>query len=232
MARLTVDQIMVQIASTVNQESTSPSVGGAEWTLWMSFINRAHQEWAESNDWEELRKDFYPTIIANSTATVVLPQDFKKIAAAPILFGTSQGDGVNGQEYPETMPEQKGLYNQDDLYVEIRGNLSDGFSMVWHPGTLASGSSILIPYFSTPTSLVTSNQVLTLGDPQYVVDRVIGYILEARSDPRFQQQEAKAREKLLQMVEQSNLSKYTSYAGQNYVQTSPLRKLGFRMGRN
>lgn len=229
MARLTVNEIMTQVAATVNQEATAPTDGSSEWSLWLAFINRATNEWAEANDWEELRKVFRPSVSGVSQATVALPGDFKKIASAPKL---NLLNATDPQEFPEILPEQAGLYQSIDQYIEVRGNISDGFNMIFHPGTLASGASLSIHYFSTPTALASGTQVPALGDSQYLADRVIGYILEARSDPRFQQQESKAREKLLNMVEQSNLAKYSSYANPNPVMTSPLRKMGFRLGRD
>jgi hypothetical protein len=231
MSRKTVNQIMVDIASSVNQEASAPSAGGAEYDLWLQFINRAVEEWANTNDWEEMRKTYFPAISGTNQATVTLPDDFKKVAASPRLNFDGRTENET-KEFPEITEETRGLYGYNDEYFMVGGNSSSGFNMVFHPATLASGASLEIQYYATPTSLASPAQMPVLSDSQYIIDRTIAYIFEARSDPRFQQQESKARDKLLQMIENSNLSKYNSYSNPQYLMTSPLRKRGFRMGRD
>lgn len=222
---------MTDIASSVNQEASAPSAGGAEFDLWLQFINRSIDEWANSNDWEELRKTYYPTVTGVSQATVSLPQDFRKVANSPRLYfyNSNQEDF---QDFPEITEETRGLYQSTDEYYSQGGNVSDGFTFSFHPATLASGASLEIQYYSTPTSLASPSQIPAVGDSQYIIDRTIAYIFEARSDPRFQQQESKARDKLLMMIENSNLSKYNSYSNPQYVMNGPLRRAGFRVGRD
>lgn len=228
MARITVEEIMTQIAATVNQEATPPTAGSAEYSLWLNFINRSMYEWAESNDWEELRRRYNPSIIGG--ATVSLPLDFRKLADYPRLYQEGLPNGYI--TYSESLPEENALFTSEDIHVELIGNPSEGYSFNWYPATLASGASIQIQYFSMPTSLASYSQVTPLSDPQYLIDRTIAYILEARSDPRFQPQETKARERLLAMVENANLAKFTSYAGSNFVGNTPEKKMGFRIGRD
>src|SRR3990172_6036061 len=230
MARLTVEEIMQSIAATVNQESDAPDSGGAEFNLWLKFINRSYFEWAESNDWEELREHFYPAVTGTSQATLTLPLNFRKMAAAPRLYVVS--GLAEGEEFPDIPEEEKGLYTTTDKYVYQLGNFQDGHSLIFHPATLSSGASIQIQYYSTPTSLASPSEVPKTSYSHFLIDSTISYILEARSDPRFQQQEAKAREKLMQMVEAANLAKYNSYGNPQYVQAAPLRKMGFRIGRD
>lgn len=222
---------MTDIASSVNQEASAPSSGGAEYNLWLQFINRSIKEWSSTNDWEELRKTYYPSITGVNQATVSLPLDFRKVATSPRLhlYNEQQEDY---EDIPEITEETRGLYNSTDKYFSQGGDISEGFTMSFHPATLASGASLEIQYFSTPTSLASPAQVPVVSDSQFIIDRTIAYIFEARSDPRFQQQEAKAREKLLQMIENSNLSKYNSYSNPQYVMTGPLRRMGFRVGRD
>lgn len=228
MARLSLADIFAAIASSVNQDATSPTAGSAEWLLWKSFVNRAINEWAESHDWEELRLEYRPTISGTTQATIALPQDFKKLASAPVNYGTSVS---GGEEWPEILPEQKFLLNTNAHWVQVRGDINNGYNLLWNPGTLASGTTISIQYFSTPTSLASPAQVPLLPDSQFIIDRTVGYIWEVRSDPRFQQQEAKARQRLLLMIENADLSKFSSYAGANPV-LNTLQRKNFRMGRD
>jgi len=227
--RLTVQTIMEQVASTVNQESSMPSAGGSEYNLWLTFINRAVQEWSESHDWEELKKYFYPGVTGVSQASISMPLDYKKLAA-PVRVQVS-GDSEGGTAFPDILENQKGMYLETDDYVYEVGDNSSGYHIVFHPGTLASGASIEIQYFSMPTSLASPAQVPLVNDSQFLVDRTVAYIFEARSDPRFQVMESKARDRLMLMVENSNLSKYNSYDNPAPV-ISTLRKQGFRVGRD
>lgn len=228
MARLTVDQIMKQIASTVNQEAQAPTAGGDEYDLWLEYINRALFEWAQATDWESLRKYYFPSVVGSSTATVPMPLDFKKLAAEPRLFAQGYSEGI---PFSEVLSEQTGMYKQTDQYVMTRGDMTNGFNIIFHPGTLASGTSLFIQYFSMPTSLASPAEVPIIPDSQFLIDRTIAYIFEARSDSRFQLEENKAREKLLSMVENNNAMHYDSYAGQNPVLTTT-QKTGFRVGRD
>lgn len=228
MARLTVSQIMKQIAATVNQEANAPTVGGSEYSLWLEYLNRSLFEWAEANDWEELRKTYYPAISA-SQATIPLPIDFKKLAGSPRLYNGNLACGF--EEFDESSETNLRNHIPSDKYVLVSGNNADGFNMLWNPATLVSGASVAVPYYSMPTLLNSDTAVPAMADSQFMIDRTIAYILEARSDPRFQQQEIKAREKLLTMVENSNLEKFNSYAGSTPV-SNFLRKVNFRVGRD
>jgi hypothetical protein len=227
--RLTVNQIMQQIAATVNQEATAPSAGGTEYILWLTFINRAVDEWAKAADWEETRKYFFPTITGVSQATVVMPLDFKNLAG-PVRLHTA-GGLAEGEEYPKYLEEDYGRYLTIDKYIKQVGNESTGFSLLFNPATLASGASVFVTYFSFPTSLASPTEVPMISDSQYLVDRSIAFIFESRSDPRFQAQETKARERLLNMVSMADESKYNSYSNPINV-TNTMSRARFRMGRD
>ena len=205
--RLTLTQIMQQIGSTVNQEATAPTAGGAEYNLWLNYINRGIQEWSEANDWEALRKYYRPGVTGISQASVALPLDYKKLAAPVKLHKSGEVEG--GTSYADILEEQQGLYKSTDEYVYETGDSSSGFNLVFHPGTLSSGASVEIQYYAMPTSLASPAEVPMVSDSQFLVDRTIAFIFEARSDVRYQTMESKARDRLLTMVENSNLSKYS-----------------------
>lgn len=230
MSRLTVDQIMTQIASTVNQEASSPTAGGDEYLLWLQYINRALFEWSNAADWEVLRKVYFPTITGSSNVTISMPQDFRKVAAEIRVYGNGY---QNGRGLGEVLPDQIGQYSQSDDYFITRGDINNGFNIILHLGTfsVASGASLAIEYYSTVTSLASPAQVPVIQDSQFLIDRTIAYILEARSDARFQVEETKAREKLLAMVENNNAMRFNSYAGNNPV-SNITHKSGFRVGRD
>lgn len=218
---------MERVATTVNQEAAAPTDGSDEYNLWLAYINRGIQEWAESNDWESLRYNYWPQISGGSGATVNLPADFRKLAGEVLMYD----NGQYPTQFPEVLDEQTTLYSPTEKYITLTGDINRGFSVVFNPATLASGASIKIPYYAMPTSLASPAQVAPVDDSLFLVDRTIAYILESRSDARFQLEENKARERLLLMVENANLAKYSSYAGSNPI-IGPERKQGFRLGRD
>lgn len=225
--RLTVSEMMQRIASTTNQEAETPTSGSDEYALWLSFINQAYDQWAEAHDWEELRYDYYPSITGTGAASVSMPSTFRKLAGTPIVYI----ENTQGVEYEEILPERAKNTESTDRYVTVRGNLGTGYHVIFNPGTLASGASVMIPYFGMPTALVSSGEYSIVPDPQYLVDKAVAYILKSRSDPRFQIEEGHARERLMMMVENANAAKYNSYGGQAPLQTEEQR-MGFRMGRD
>jgi hypothetical protein len=226
MSTLTVEEIMRGIASTVNQEASAPTFGSSEWNLWLQYLNRSYTEWSEAHDWDSLRFNYFPTITSEG-ASVSMPANFHKLAASPVIYGSID----RGELVPEIDVNDVDTQSLSSKYVVTVGNHATGFTIVFNPPTLSSGASVKIPYYASPEPLVSLLQVPITHDPQYLVDRTIAFILEARSDPRFQIQENKARERLLTMVENANVSRYNSYAGSNPVRTT-LNRLGFRVGRN
>ena len=226
--RFTLDQIMTMVASTVNQEAESPTSGTDDYNLWIEYINRALNEWKNANDWEELKRNFTTTSVA-SQVSMGLPTNFDRLAGKPRISIT--GDPSNNDyKYVMTDPNDEYLLDSDQKYFEIYGDYSDGFYLQWNPA-LTSGASINILYYKCPESMSSTGQYAIMEDPLYLVDRTIAYIYESRADGRFSIEEAKARERLMNMVESGNLKKYNSYAGRKPVQ-STLTKLGFRVGRD
>jgi len=232
-AAFTVSELMSQIGSTVNQDPTAPLSGSTDYNLWISFMERAQREWQEAHDWEDTRKDFFPNITQVTAASLVvltipLPSDFYRVAGPPVNWSLNN---IQGVPWPEVLPDQRQLYSVYDKYFYVLGNMQNGFNMIWNPGSLLSGASVQIPYFSVVASLASSGQVLVMRDPSFVVDRTVAYILESRYDPRFQEIEVKARERLLNMVANHDAIKYASYSNKNYV-LNQTRLSGFRWGRD
>lgn len=228
--RLTVNQIMKRVASTVNQEAIAPTDGGTEWSLWLEFINRGLDEWAEASDWEVTRKYYYPT--ASSGATVLLPLDFKNLAGPVRNWSDVEATSANPKEFPFVRDEDRPQYDEShDKFVRIVGDNSTGRALLFNPPSLASGASLEVTYFSMPTSLASGTQYPVVPDPEFLIDRTIAFIFQARSDPRFQDQEQKSREKLLNMVGKADEDIYANHSNQTYA-TNATVKRGFRVGRD
>ena len=236
MSRQAVNTIITNVGLTVNQSSTPPPDGNADWLLWLAFINRSQVEWAESNDWEQLKKTYYATVSLGtgySMASIGLPLDYRKLAG-PIVNWSSNISG--GETWAEILPERKEEYSHDiDKVFWTQGDPSNGYSLQWNVvyWTMAggSGATIEINYYSMPTSLASGTQYPVVPDSEFLTQRTIAYVLESRSDPRYQDEEQKARERLVQMIENANAAKYNSYVNPIKILT-PENKSNFRFGRN
>jgi hypothetical protein len=222
----TLSTLQSKIASLVDQSITAPTENGGEWNVRKTFINRAIKEWSEAYDWEALRTVWQLSTSGVSGATLSLPSDFKKMAGYPVYYN---GSTSTGSEWPEIKPNETRLHNSTDDYYYVLGNPGKGFYAIWNPATLASGASIVIQYYKEPTELSATTDTTECPNPEFIIDRAIAYILEARSDARFQEMEGKAREKLLQMVDNENAK---SVAYMNDIKTPERLYYGFRLGRD
>jgi hypothetical protein len=218
----TLTTIHQKIASLVDQSTDAPTFGSSEWNVRTTYINRAIEEWGNAYDWSALYKNTWLT--GASGATYPLPSNFRKMATFPKNFNGT----YNGEDWPEIQPQDKSLTKPDDHFFYVLGDRGNGFNMIWNPGTLSSGASIRLEYFAFPTSLVSASDRTECSDPEFLIDRTISYILESRSDARFQEMETKARERLLQMVDNENDK---SGAYNNTVITTE-KRMGFRFGRD
>jgi len=234
MAYFSVGQIMQNIAATVNQDPSQPTDGSADWNLWLYFLNRSQQEATQSFDFEYLKKPYYATLVTAtnySLCSIGLPPDFRKLAGPVVNFSTGVEGGTG---WPEVLPENQLVYNLSEAWFYVQGDPSNGYSLQWNLGdwtnTGASGATIYIPYYYMPTSLTSSTQYPIILDSEFLTQRTIAFVLESRSDPRYQDEEAKAREKLLTMIENAGISKYNSYVSPQPVRTTEWKR-NFRLGK-
>ncbi len=158
----------------------------------------AQREWAETYDWRSLYRE-NDSVISTSTgnASVVLPDDFRKLAAPPRIAY----DGATVKDFPEIRPQEKGMYDSTDKYIYILGDQNAGFTMYVNAGTLASGASIHLPYYRSPASLVSPVDVAMCPNPEYLVQRALAYVWESQADERFPQAKFEADKILQKMLE-------------------------------
>lgn len=235
MARQQVGTIMQNIGATVNQDPTQPTDGSADWVLWLAFINRSQTEWAESFDWEQLKQTYYASISLGSNssmASIGLPLNFRKLAGPVVNWSTGVAGGT---AWAEILPERKLMYNTSDKFFWVQGDPNGGYNLQWNVAYWStsggSGATLEINYYSMPTSLASSTQYPVIPDSEFLSQRTIAYVLEARSDPRYQDEERKARERLLQMIDNASIAKYDSYVSPMKILT-PENRQGFRIGKS
>lgn len=216
------------MAGVVDQSVTPPTAGGSESELRKSWINRAIEEFSQAYDWESLRKTKWLSVTGVSQGSLPLPVDFRKMARMPLYHSS----GVSGgEEWSEAIPDELGMYESTDKYFYILGDRGNGQTMIWNPATIASGASLMIAYFAFPTSVVSPADIIPLENPEFLVNRTIAYIFEARSDSRFQGFEARARDNLLGMVDSQN-NPSRAVGVNNFVGVKINKMLDFRVGRD
>ena len=215
---LTVSDIQERIAALVDQEDSAPAVGGDDWNLRLTYINRAQREWAEVAPWTCLYKEHLT--LTDGGATISLPTDFRRLVGFP---------KVATKELPEIRPQTKEKYLSTDEYCYLLGNEGDGYNLVINP-VLASGASVMVPYLFTPAALASPASTSPIPNPEYLVQRAIAFLWEAREDERFPQAKSEADKILAQMLELDN--DFFDQANYGQVRAVEQTRYNFRIGKN
>lgn len=220
----TLNDVITKVSAVVSQ-STSVTNTSDEYALWRSYVNMAQREWAELSDWRALYKE-YNTRTSNPSgnATIVLPADFRKLSGFPRITA----DGTTTDEYTEIDPQTKGMYKADDKYCYLLDDTTNKYLIV-NPGTLVSGASIFVSYWKSVASLASPANVVECPNPDYLVQRTIAYVWEAREDNRFPQAKAEAEKILSRLLEQENTR---GFAYDSRILTREEKNYSFRIGRD
>lgn len=218
----TVDEIQEQISSEIDQSSVAPTTSDTDWSIRLNLINRSLKDWADSYEWESLKK-IYNGRISTSTgnASVSLPSNFKKI------------DGyvrIPDYDLQIVNPTENLLYTDTDKYANVLGNEVDGKTLHINAGTLASGASIQFTYYAFPASLTTTTQVSEIPDPTYLVQRTLYYLYKGREDGRFPEAKVESDRILARMIENENTKGWGEKDRRVHVYSHPFRD--FRVGRD
>lgn len=183
--RTTLDAIQSDIAAIIDQDENTANISSTDYSLRLNYINRALREWGDLAVQYGHRSVFkeYNMIISTSTgnASVALPQDFRK----PASFANITYDGVSTYQFPFVDPEDDKQYDATDKRVWLLGNPNTGYVLRVHGPTLASGASVNVPYYLSPQSLASPANIAEIPNPEYLVQRSIALLWEAREDSRF-----------------------------------------------
>lgn len=204
-----VSELFSHAGSDAKGRFTSPTVGSNEWNQWLSWANEELQAFGEIHDWPEYKNLAYPIQISGTSGA--LPINFKKVVGYPILDGDALTE-VDDDQFP--------LYGSDaDVF-------RTGFNNGWFIETKQSGTSLLIPISSYPTSLATVTDSFNMRNPFYLVKRLKVRIFKYRQDPIFTELESEAGLLLAQMLE-NEFYKHSQYKG---GATTPEEDMGFVLG--
>jgi hypothetical protein len=217
-----VTEIQNRIASMTDQSSTAPTVGGDDWTLRLMYMNMAQQEAFELYDWKFLYKEYITqTSTSTGNTSIAMPADFRKLGGYP---------QIGGYQYAEKPAQERFTLQSTDRAVYLLGSAGNGVTMVVN-GALASGASIVVPYYANGYALVLEADVSLIPDADYLVYRSIALLWEAREDDRFPQAKSKAEQILSRMLERENVfSEAANDEGR--VRTVEESKYRFRLGRD
>lgn len=210
--------VLQDVGATVDQDTSTPT--GTELTNRVQFTNRSQEDWANAYKWKDLNKQFKPTVLLSMTS-LGLPADFRDLSG-PINDASISADN----KYIQIDPDQKVLKLPTDKYVIKRGDLVNGPYLEINPA-LASGVSLIVDYYSYPSSVATLTDKLVCPSREFMSKRVSYYVLEARSDSRFPLVYQQSEDLLRSLISEQDAP---SQGEQNRV-PDWMRNTGFRPGR-
>jgi hypothetical protein len=194
--RNTLEDILKRIGGYVDQEVETPT--SSDLTARTDYVNRALFEWANAYDWDNLNQTYNFTISATSTISLGLPTNFKKPMSALYDYVSNPPT-----EYPIVPKDERFTYQLNEKYAYLDGNDSDGFCLIVPKG-LSSGASIVMDIQVYPSTLASLSQYAQISNTDYLVQRAISLVLEARGDSRFPVARAEAERILANMIEVQN----------------------------
>lgn len=212
MAGISVDEVQSRLAALADQDPLTSDISSTDYALRLKFINMSMQEWQEAYDWQTLY-DEYNVLVSTSTgnASIALPGNFRKLASFPQIVW----DGATTDRFPEVRPQEKAQFTltnrgntggvgSPDKWCEIWGNPRGNYTMFVHAPTLASGASVLVPYYKSFQSLASPADIAEIPNAQYLVKRSLAYLWEVRQDDRFPEMKSEAEKILAQMIDYEN----------------------------
>ena len=225
--RIPVDEINSRVAAVVDLDENIANLDTEDATLRRKYMEMAQREWAESSDWKALYAEYNMNIsTATGNASVVLPADFRKLAGiAQVAY-----DGTSNDQFPATLPTEQ--YQYDDQYkrVAVLGSPYGGYVLRIFGASLASGTSVKVPYYRSPVSLSTGTTIPDVPNSEYLVQRTIAYVWEARGDERFPLAKSEAQNILANMIEYENV--FPQGADYDHAKTVEQTRYNFRVGRD
>lgn len=194
--RQTLEQILQDIGGYVDQEVTTPT--GSDLTSRKAYVNRALIEWADVYDWEQLNQTYTFNISYASTVSLSLPTNFKKPMSALYEYAST-----TPTEYEIVSKDDRFSLSPSDNYCYLSGDPADGHVLIVPKG-LASGASVVMDIQAYPSSYATLTDYSQIPNTDYLVQRAISLVLEARGDARFPIARAEADRILANMIEVQN----------------------------
>jgi hypothetical protein len=221
-----VNDAQIAIANEVDQSATAPTVGGTDWTIRLSLMNRSLIDWRDSNDWESLKKVHNGRVSVAGGASYVLPTDFNKLDGFPLIVW----DGTSVSQFPVIDPSKNSQHYDDDRFVNVFTNDRDTKVMYIHSGTLSSGASVQFTYWKSPMTLSSASDIIEVPDPTFIVQRALYYLYKGREDGRFPEAKVESEKIMARMIENES-SRGIAYEDRSIL-TGNQSYNSFRIGRD
>lgn len=170
----TLEEILID--SYANTDLLAEVPTGAELSTRVLFSKRAVREWEDAYKWRQLKAEYSPTYA--SLASLALP-NFKYLDGVPVEV---VGEGVY-EQYPEINSTDRFNKSSDEKYCYIVGNDASGWAINFNGINL--NATTIIPYIRHASMMATLTDVCEVPDAQFVTNRVISYVFQARNDERF-----------------------------------------------
>jgi hypothetical protein len=213
----TVEDVQKLIASQLDLTRTVTE-GSTDWNLRLDFINRRQRMWSEVTNWQMLYTE-YNSQVTTSLTTISLPSNFRKFAGYV---------KIDGDEYTEIAPQEQDRFtSSDDYYYRMYDSSTGRYNLIIS-GSIASGTSIYVPYYRTPASVVTSSDLINCPDNEYIIKGVMADVLESRNDDRYQRKQDEADLVLRNMMETENA--HNKESDQSRVRTIEQNQYTYRWG--
>lgn len=190
-----VEELFKHVGSDAKGRYVSPTAGSTEWNQWLSWANDELYSFGEVHDWPELINRGLTIQVSGTSGA--LPANFKKVAGYPNLDGTLQNES-DGDQF--------------DIYDDEADLFRTGYDNGWYVQTKQSGTTLVIPIVSYPTSLATTTSSFVMRNPMYLVKRLKVRVFKYRQDPIFTELESEADLMLNQMLE-NEYYKHSQYKG-------------------
>lgn len=185
----TLEDILLDSSSYLDLDAAVPS--GTELTTRVRFSAMAEREWGHAAKWKQLKVELTPSLASFASIGIA---NFSELNGAPMEY---LSDGIY-QEYPEIAPEDRFYKDQSDQYSYITGNDASGFAL--HVNGINVNATLTIPYVREPSIMMTLTDVTEVPDPNFVTQRIISYVLQARNDERFPVVQAEGNRILRNMI--------------------------------
>jgi len=199
--RTTLDAIQSNIAALIDQDENTANLSSTDYSLRLNYINRALMEWGDIAAEYGHRSVFkeYNMLVSTSTgnASIALPQDFRRQAANPNITY----NGVTTKQFTYVEPEEDKQFDATEERVWLMGNPNSGYVLRVFGTTLSSGASVNVPYYASPQSLASPANIAEIPNPEYLTQKAVSYLWEAREDSRFPLAKAEAGRILANMLE-------------------------------
>jgi hypothetical protein len=194
----TLESILQSAGSYTDQEATTPT--GTDLSTRTAYANRALNEWADFDDWDELLSTYAFTVTGTGgvATTLTLPTTFRKPMSPLAIYASS-----TPTMYEIIPADERFTIDPTKNYCYLTGDGSQGYTLNI-PNGLSSGVSAIMDIQSFPTALASLTDQVPMKSADYVIQRIISLVLESRGDSRFPTAKAEADSKLASMGEAQN----------------------------